>query len=211
MKNFLFLFCLLLGFSHQANSAAVMTTMASHEDDAFIIALRDESGKRETPYLVMLKDKKESHKIAIEVPKSIRGREITSIGSNKNSLFILSQWTVEVGDFPQLHQYSFASKTWKKLGVFKCGVFDKLVVENKKSSLGCSDGSIRIISHEGTGLKNSMVLDPYQSSATHSGAKAKLSGLPYYWRKLTVNKNSGVKKSRTNRILIMSGDDLYQK
>ena len=191
-------------------SAVTITNIISKGDESLIVSLKDESGKKKSPSLVVLSGGAKLDKENIEMPKEMSGREIITMTTHKEVLYVLSQWTIGSSDSPKLHAYDFIKKKWEMLAEFKCKDFKQLLLSKDKASLTCSEGNIEKAKINTGKITIDIVATPYQSKASIKKIKMQLRGLPYFWKKAVVEENSGAKKNLNQTIKIISGEELYR-
>lgn len=181
----------------------LFTAILEKDESEAFIALKDESGKNPSPQIVVM-NKNNFKKEILDLPKDIKGREISAMFYHHDKLYVLSQWTIGTGDKPKLASYDIKNKVWTHHGQFSCVSYSKVNFKNKKVELSCESGKLSVIEIAGLqiGVEREIVL-PQSRLKSDTGDSIALEGLPYYWRKLKAA------SGKTKKIHVMSSSEFY--
>jgi len=74
----------------------------------------------------------------IPLPDNLSGREVKALIPTKGpEVLVLTQWSMEQGDDPQLHSYHPDKKEWKKITEFSCPTFNSLKGDASQLVVNC--------------------------------------------------------------------------
>ena len=136
MRRFAALALLLVPAHALAETA--LTAVATGPKQVVVGVRSAEPGAEPVTSLVAI-DAKTRAARSVPLPKELAGREVIALLPAGERWLVVTQWTMEQGDAPQVHGWNPAKKSWKKLGTFDCTAVIGLRVEASSIVLRCED------------------------------------------------------------------------
>jgi hypothetical protein len=119
--------------SHIISQTISFTTLCSSNESVYAGVKVDNDSSELESYILQISLSTYTTK-KIELPSEISNREIVGLFySQTKSLIVMSQWTIEDGDFPQFHTYHISRNNWSKSGELPYVSFTKIHI--KKNAL----------------------------------------------------------------------------
>jgi hypothetical protein len=130
----------------------------------------------------------------IQLPKSLRSREILAIIPLKDRFYLLTQWAIEQGDYPILHRYDQLTGSWQQIGSIECSTFDLIQLNHDQLTVSCKtetkDGTIQRMNKRlalgSFGTTDVLEIQIPQLKDSRKKTSAALIGAPYHWDKLQI-------------------------
>ena len=192
LKTALAAFCMT---SAAIAQTSVFTTVCASGDYVFAGVKIVREGWENSSYILRVSlDRLKSDRIML--PEEIVNREIVELfPAGRNSLVVMSRWTLEQGDNPQFHRYDGKTRKWKKIGEIDCTTYHRLKVERTAVTLLCTetDAEGREIevqkkaALEGVKMANLGEFDTPVASVKTGSVSAELVGEEFKWNELKVS------------------------
>jgi len=136
IKLFILSLTLILSLNAIADSVE-FTCLQSSGSNVFAGVRKLEKGVEPETYMLQV-DSTKMTSDKISLPNELSGRELRAvIGTKGPEILVLTQWTQEQGDKPQLHSYHPETKQWKKITEIDCPSFSSLKGDSSQIVVNC--------------------------------------------------------------------------